>query len=162
MIIGTNPVYGHLTTVKLNRRWRGALINTSPFAIAVLCFLGLRLLPASFVPGFLSTDAPIPLRVSPSPVFNCAAHEGDTIIAKFVLENVGSANIKVLGAKTGCGCVVAQGLPVDIAPGARHTIDFNVLVGAADDSGNFVRPVKVFTTAGVGIVPLSVDVAVSP
>jgi hypothetical protein len=70
------------------------------------------------------------------------ADEGRDQTVSFALRNVGGNTITILGAKSTCTCVVADDLPVTIAPRASHLLKVMVRPRGA---GAFFERLRCFT-----------------
>lgn len=50
------------------------------------------------------------------------AKPGEKVRAVFVIQNVTSRPVKLLGSHTGCSCIVAENLPMSIAPAQMQSV----------------------------------------
>jgi hypothetical protein len=98
--------------------------------------------------------------IDPSPKFVCDARQGDTVTAPFKIRNVTHQSIILLGAKTSCGCTVAEGLPLDLEPGASGTVNLQVKIGEQNMTGHFAKTVLLFNNRDGVVPPLVFDARV--
>jgi hypothetical protein len=128
------------------------------FPMASVALLGMAIF--SVVYAFLPTFAsPGLLEIDPSPVFACKAREGDTVVANFVVKNITSQPIKLLGIKAGCSCTVSEGLPLHLAAGESGKVRVHVHVGHFDKTNMFTRSAEIFTNRDGTIPPLVIRVS---
>jgi hypothetical protein len=80
------------------------------------------------------------------------------VVADFVLKNVTSQPIKVLGIKGGCACTVTEGLPVNLAAGESGKIQLSLRVGRFESSNTITRSAEVFTNRDGMVPPLVIQV----
>ena len=65
---------------------------------------------------------------------------------EFHLKNWGDESIKVLRARSACGCVVASDLPVDIMPGAKSAL--TIRIRTKRKSGRISENIRLLTNTG--------------
>jgi hypothetical protein len=114
-----------------------------------------------FFPQVLAslTSPPKLVEISPSPVFTCKARRGDVVMATFVVKNVSSRLITLLGAKSVCSCTIAEGLPLKLAPGESGKVVLRVTVGQFDKERIFSKSAELFTNLDGTVPPLVVQVS---
>ncbi len=81
--------------------------------------------------------------------------QSDQTIA-FQLTNTSSQPIRVLGARSSCTCVMATGLPLNVAPGATKTLEVRFKPKKLDVP--LSESIRVFTDRpGQQIIPLTIS-----
>lgn len=58
------------------------------------------------------------------------------------LENLTSKPVTVVGSRSGCGCVVAEDLPISIGPRARQRIGISAIVTAPKEGDEFAQAIQ--------------------
>jgi Protein of unknown function (DUF1573) len=68
---------------------------------------------------------------------------GERPLLRFDLTNTSDRAIAVLGARTQCTCLFAEGLPLSIPPGSRRA--FHVAVKTGSRVGKLQEPIQLYT-----------------
>ena len=109
----------------MTRRWPAVFIFV--MALATMGWTGWSALTVKPVgPG---------VRMTPG-TFAADAAVGDTVTATFMIENRTPGIVKLLGARTSCGCMSVGGVPAEITPGYRGAVTLVIKVGKPDPSGS--------------------------
>jgi hypothetical protein len=90
--------------------------------------------------------------------FKCQAQAGQKVLASYSLKNTTRKPIKILGADAGCGCVVAQGLPLELQAGETRTLTLEIKIGP---NGRFAKTTQLLTNSDTPIGPLQFEASVS-
>lgn len=101
-----------------------------------------------------------PFSILASPSAKLEGEVGGIVVAEFIIRNTDEEPIRVLGASSSCGCVVSEGLPMDLAPGDSGLLRFHVQVGEPDSTGYFRRSVHLFVNRDVYVPNLLVEIRV--
>src|ERR1700743_1332207 len=82
------------------------------------------------------------LVVQPSPKATFDAHTGEVSIVEFVLQNITSEPVKLLGANSECTCaLVTNQFPIEIRGGGEERIKVRVKIGQPDSTGKITRKI---------------------
>lgn len=98
---------------------------------------------------------PALLAINPTPKLLTEARQGETVMAHFEVRNVSKQPVKLLGAKSSCGCtVVTSDFPVELDPGSAATIKVRMTVGVPNSDGRFVKEARLFVNRSGTVPPL--------
>jgi len=82
---------------------------------------------------------------------------GDAADVSFVLDNVTSRPVVVLGAETSCDCTSLQGLPVVIPAHGESSLRFHLTTTPAEAGRRINRNIKLLLDTPSPIVALAID-----
>ncbi len=68
--------------------------------------------------------------------------EGVYLTGYWEVENLTDKRVTIVGSRSGCGCVVAEDLPMSIEPRARQTIRISAIVSAPKEGDVFAQPIQ--------------------
>ena len=81
---------------------------------------------------------------------------GDAAVAEFVLDNVTSLPVTVLGAETSCDCTTLQGLPITIPARGKTSLQFRMTTTPAESGRRVNTNIKLLLDTPSPIVALEI------
>jgi len=96
------------------------------------------------------------LSVSPTKL-QVRSREGETVTGTYVLKNMSNEPVTVLGAQTSCGCMVPEGLPLELPPGGSGNLTVVIKVGPAGAMGSFKQSAVLFVNREGYVPPLVIE-----
>ncbi len=82
------------------------------------------------------------------------ASRGETVTFAFRVQNVSGHRLTLLGVQASCGCVTPlDEFPASMEPNDVKLVEFNTVIGAPNEQGDFTRHARLFVD-NAEIVPL--------